>query len=218
MAQFPSVPPSIKKELTIKNRTIDGRPISYGISYPKGYEKTREYPALICLTGGGFSKQLAYYYYHNYSPKETFKNHVKIYLIATNGKSLLSYSRQDWTEVMSILQEAENLTPNNWLISGASNGGVATYALISALPKKFAGYITIPGSMGGHQILSEWKDYKVLLVYMDQDYGWIEGTKRDYKKLKEHIKNIELFEIKGYGHILPAHFDIEGIYKKYLAL
>lgn len=216
-AQLPSIPQSVKEELEIKQITVNGRLVSYGIAYPKGYDKTRAYPALICLTGGGFSQYLAYAYYHIYSPKETFQNHVKIYLIAT-GKSLLAYHAQDWKEVMTLIEKEENLTSSGWVISGASNGGVATYGLISALPKKFDGFITIPGSMGRHQVLDEWKNYKVLLVYMDQDYGWIANTKRDFKKLKKYIRDIELFEIKGYGHILPEHYDIEPIYKKYLAL
>lgn len=216
-AQFPRVPQEIKEELEIKSISYNGRLVNYGIAYPKGYDKTKKHSVLMCLTGGGFSQELAYYYYHAYSPRETFKEYIKIYLIATN-KSLLSYSSQDWKEVMTALDDQEYLTQNGWVISGASNGGVATYGLISALPQKFNGYITIPGSMGRHEFLNEWKNYKVLIVYMDQDYGWIESSKRDFNKLNKHIKDIELFEIKGHGHILPKNYNIEKIYRKYLAL
>jgi len=216
-AQFPTIPQEIKDEVEIKSINVNGRLVSYGIVYPKDDDKKRAHPALICLTGGGFSEYLAYAYHYVYAPKETFQEYIKIYLIA-RGKSFLSYNAKDWIATMTQIHKKEHLTAEGWVISGASNGGVATYGLISALPKKFSGFITIPGSMGNHLILDEWKTYKVLLVYMNQDYGWIESTKRDYKRLKEHIPHIELFEIKGYGHILTKDYDIEIIYKKYLAL
>lgn len=218
MAQFPYVPDEIKRELSIKEMKIDGKRMSYGISYPENYDPSKKYRALLCLTGGNFSEQLAYYYYHVYSPRESFRDFIKVYPISPNHKTLLSFGHSDWQDLIESLTKNEPLSEKGWVISGASNGGVATYDLISASPKTFDGFITIPGSMHGQQLLEEWKNYKALIVYMSLDHGWISGSKQAYSRLKGHIKAIDIFEIEGYGHILPETYDIEPIYRLYLGL
>lgn len=218
MAQFPHVPDATKAALSIKEMELNGQKLSYGISYPEHYDPSEKYPSLLCLTGGNFSQQLAYYYYHAYSPRESFQEFIKIYPISPRNKSLLSFDDTDWQELIKGLQKNEPLSEGGWVISGASNGGVATYDLISASPATFEGFITIPGSMRGQPLLEEWKDYKVLIVYMSQDHGWISSSKQAYSRLKDHVKSIDIFEIKGYGHILPETYDIEPIYERYLGL
>lgn len=219
MAQFPNFPEEVKKELQIKKINVNGFSMSYGVSYPKGYLKDKIYPVLLCLVGGSFAERLTYYYHHVYVPKESFQEYIKIYPISPSHKSLLNFSSRDWKELVSTVQQSEkSTTKDKWVISGASNGGLATYNLISASPKTFKGFITIPGSMQNQKLLPEWKNYKVLIVYMNLDYGWISGSKMAYDRLKNHVKSIELYEIKGYGHILDDKYNIEPLYRRFLAL
>lgn len=95
MAQFPHVPQEIKEEVRLKQLSFNGTMMSYGISYPTGYEEDKKYKVLLCLSGGSFSTQLAYYYHHVYSPKESFQTFIKIYLISPPNKSLLAFSASD---------------------------------------------------------------------------------------------------------------------------
>lgn len=104
------------------------------------------------------------------------------------------------------------------MISGASNGGIATYTVLDALPGRFSGFITIPGSLGKRNVPTEWRTYKALIVYMEKDHGWISSVKEDYNRLKTVIKDIAILEIKGHGHILPKSYNIESVYQTYLSL
>ena len=217
-AQLPNVPENIKAELEIKQIEVDGRNYPYAVDYPENYDPQVQYEAMVCLGGGSFSTEIAYYYHYCYAPRASFKDFIKIYLISPRHKSVLSFDKTDWVQLIPGIERAENLKPDNWVISGASNGGIATYDLIAALPDKFMGFITIPGSMGSHAFLKEWVNYKVLMVYMENDPGWTESTKRDFKKLKQHIDAIDIYEIKDQGHILPPSFDIEPIYQRFLKL
>lgn len=189
--------------------------LEYGIEYPKQFDKSQKYPILLCLTGGGFSLKLANYFNKVYTPDTTFKNYIKIYPINNSKNKVLSFSKKDWQAYMMALKNNEYGSDENWVISGASNGGIATFNLISATPQLFRGFIVIPGYIQNQPILEEWQDYTALIVYGSKDTYWVKPSIQTYKKLKKHVSAIELMVLEGEGHVLPSDYDINPIYEKF---
>ena len=189
--------------------------LTYGVEYPQNFDKNKRYPILLCLPGGSFTLRLASYYNLVYTPTTTFQDYIKIYAISNKQNSILSFKSDDWNAYIKAIQKNENGSTDGWVISGASNGGVATFNIISASPNTFRGFITIPGRMQGQPLLPEWKNYDALIVYGEKDTGWIKPSKDAYEKLNGHVRAIDIIELPGEGHVLPATYDINPIYQAF---
>lgn len=200
-----------------KVKTMDSATgeLTYGVEYPQDFDKTKKYPILLCLPGGDFSLKLASYYNWVYTPRTTFQDAIKIYPISNDENKILSLSNDDWVAYIEAIKKNENGSDDGWVISGASNGGLATFDIITASPETFRGFIVIPGRIGSQPLLDEWKNYDALIVYASEDTSWIKGSKETYDKLKGHVRAIELIEIEGEDHVLSVTYNIDPIYERF---
>lgn len=189
--------------------------ITYGVEYPKDFDPTKTYSILWCFPGGDFSADLATYYNYVYTPNSTFKDYIKIYAINNNENKMLNFKKKDWLAYIEAIQKNENGNDHDWVISGASNGGLVTFDIISASPETFRGFIVIPGRLRSQKLLEEWKSYRALIVYGTADKNWVQASKDTYKKLKNHIQKIDLMALEGEGHVLPLTYDIDPIYEAF---
>ena len=189
--------------------------LTYGIEYPRGFDKSKKYSILLCLPGGDFAVKLASYYNWVYTPRRTFKDYIKIYPITNKENNILSFKKKDWNAYIEAIQINENGNDRDWVISGASNGGLATFDIISANPDIFRGFIVIPGRLKSQPILKEWMNLDALIVYGTEDSGWVKPSINTYNKLKGKVRAIDLIALEGIEHVLPVTFNIEPIYQAF---
>ena len=220
VAQNLSVPDSIlvelrtKKVLDLKNPQY---PFIFQVVYPEHYDATKTYPILLGLSGGNQSKAIVNYCYAAWFKSNYFKDYLTILPVNTNGKNLANYSQNDIRNMLSAIKNNFQVTTKNWIVSGTSNGGVATFNFVAEDPTLFQGIIVTPGKIQKQvKIKNSWKHLKVILAYgeKDADY-WIKGTEMTEKMLSKHVKDVHTVVLKEQGHILPLDFDIDFVYKNY---
>lgn len=215
-----TVPEDILKELhlvTVPGTTETESAFAFKVVYPENYDPEKTYPVLLGLSGGGQSEKIVDYCYAAWFRSSYFKNHLSIFPISPEGKNLRTYSGEEITALVAAINRQYKVTPNNWIIVGTSNGGVATFNFLANSPERYAGAIVIPGVLREEvEINEQWKHLKVLLAYGEKDdANWIEHTKTTEERLTNRVSKVSSMVLEGQGHILPIDFDIDQVYKVY---
>ena len=120
--------------------------------------------------------------------------------------------------LIADIMKNQKVTNSNWIVAGTSMGGLAAYNFASARPELFEGIITFPGGSGSNKVSDQWKNYRILLAAGEFDEeDWLSLNKNTKEKLKENVKSVDTFIIKGQGHIISPEYDIDKVYSKYFA-
>jgi predicted esterase len=212
-----SVPDSIKNELQIREYVVASDTFSFQIVYPKNYDSTKTYPVYLALSGGNQSLEIVNYCYAAWFKSDNFDNYYTVLPIANKGGNLRDYTAEKIKNLYISVQNNLNVSSNNWILGGTSNGGVATFNFLSVNPKLFAGAIVMPGVMTEKIVVTDdWKHLKILLAFGTKDSKhWQKGVKTTQKRLKNKVKSIQTFKMKGQGHILPLSYNIDLVYHTY---
>lgn len=215
-----SVPDSILqelKEVVLIDDNAKEDSFVFKIVFPVNYDSTTTYPVVLCLSGGNQTESIVNYCYAAWFRSHYFKNYFTILPVNTSGKNLKDYSEFEVKALLRIVKSNFNVTDNNWIIAGTSNGGVATFNFISISPELFEGAIVMPGTIDSSIIVNaEWNHLKVILAYGEMDsQGWKDAIKETELKLESQGGSVESIILKGQGHILPIGFNINQVYDQY---
>lgn len=73
----------------------------------------------------------------------------------------------------------------------------------------------MPGAFNFLETPKGWTNYTVVLTYGENDPDWRENSISVAEIIKNVVKKVILFEMKGQGHILSPDYDINEVYKLY---
>lgn len=191
------------------------------IEYPKEYNDSIKYPVFIGLAGGNQSQDFVLYCYVVYFNTSILDNYIKIFPIGVDSDGIMSSSKDYYMEFLQQIQNNQPCLPNDWIIAGTSNGGIAALEIVSVKPSLFKGIITMPGIIYGDNIFvnKNWNHLKVLLVYGENDSdGWIQGVYKTDSVFKDNSMLSKTLMLSEQGHILNIGYDINKIYIEFFDL
>ena len=191
--------------------------ISFKVVFPDNYDSTMTYPVAICLSGGDQSEPIVNYCYAAWFRTKYFENFLMILPLNTTGMNLKDYSDKEVENIERLIKNNFNVSDENWIIAGTSNGGVACFNFIAKSPKLYQGVIVMPGAIDTKiTVNSDWNHLKVILAYGENDSEkWIDAVKKTKKKIENNVSEVITVVLKGQGHILPIDFDLNQVYDKY---
>ena len=215
-----SVPDSILSELnTVRliNHDDQKDTLTFKIVFPKDYNATKNYPVLLCLSGGSQSEAIVDYCYAAWFKSAYFKNYLSILPVSKKGKNLRNASNKDILAIVNTIKNNYKTSNSNWIVAGTSNGGVASFEFAAVSPKLYGGIIVAPGVLDSNIVLNDdWKHLKIVLAYGEKDTeGWIENSLKTKKRMRPFVRRVSSIVLEGQGHILPIDFDIDKVYRAY---
>lgn len=133
----------------------------YRLFVPQGYDKTRQYPLVIWLHGGGSSgddnvgqisldNKLGT---HFWTRKENQEKHPAFVLAPqsksdwdSNTSTDLSAELKLVLAILDVVRKDYNIDPDRLYVAGQSNGGIGAFGLITKRPGLFAAAIPLCGA------------------------------------------------------------------------
>jgi predicted peptidase len=187
----------------------------YRLFVPSGYDKTRAYPLVIWLHGGGsagddnlgqisLDNKLGT---HFWTRKENQDKHPAFVLAPqsqgawdSNGDTELSEELKNVLEILAIVRKDYNIDANRLYVAGQSNGGVGAFGLITKKPGLFAAAIPLCGA--GNTSLAPRAAKTAVWAFHGEKDDIIpaEHSKKMIAALKKAGGNPRYTEYKGIGH------------------
>ena len=136
--------------------------------------------------------------------------------INTEEESLRDYGNEEILEFYDMLIDHENVSKNKWILGGTSNGGVAAFNFLTAYSDFFEGAILMPGMISNKAIIPKyWSGLKIVLAYGEKDEAWKKLSNEAFVHLNHTVKDVQLYEMKGQGHLVIPDYSIDNVYKQY---
>ena len=193
----------------------------YYVEYPMGYDKSKQYPVFIGIAGGGQSDKIVRYCYGVYFKTVLLDNYIKIFPVGIPNIGIKELYDGFYSDFLKQIKDNYSCLPNQWLIGGTSNGGIASLEIVASQPALFKGIITMPGIIHKNNITvnNDWKHITALLAYGEKDSpGWIKGVHKTDSVFKANSLKSKILMLPAQGHILKMGFDIDTIYLEYFDL
>lgn len=221
-AQEIELPDSLFVNLDLVEFSIDDT-ISqeFYVEYPRGYDSQQEYPIFIGLAGGNQSKDFVMYCYAIYFKTKLLDDYIIVLPIGSDSDGIMSSGKEYYFSLFKVIEDNLPCTPNDWLIAGTSNGGIASLEIVSVQPSRFSGLITMPGIIYGEsiEVNANWSHLKALLAYGENDSeGWIQGVQKTNDIFVENSMLTKTLKIPDQGHVFELGFDIDIVYQEYFSL
>lgn len=221
-AQTPdlTVPEEIQKELIAKELALGGPlKMNYKVVYPENYDQNKKYPIILAFAGGDQNEMIVNYCYYAWFRSSLFKDYILIMPKALPNSNLREMDKNLMGKFYLKLAEEENITGNNWIALGTSNGGVAAFNFVNLAPKNFDGIVVMPGSL---QVLpsrnADWAHLKILLATGENDKKWKGESIKTLNKLKPVVAAIDTITMKGQGHVVLPEYNMDLVYNKFFEL
>ncbi|MBI9036041.1 MAG: hypothetical protein JEZ03_16390 [Bacteroidales bacterium] len=198
LAQHFEIPDEVISELEYKAINVnDTIIIEYLIKYPEQFSDSLEHPVFIGLSGGSATNHIVSYCYYAMFRTSYLKNHVCIFPIAPENKTLGSLNE---IEMLAFIKEIKHLQfcrMDQWITAKSSNGGIAVFDFAKASPEQFSGLITLPGVLSFKYVPKVWSNYKVLLpigqhntCLFGSNMNWQRRNDSAYNQLEPIVKTI----------------------------
>ncbi len=213
-----TIPQEIKDEQTKKEFVYNGTKYAYKVVYPRFYDSTKKYPALIGLSGGLADGRVIDLCYGVYFRADNIQaKYITIMPFAKEEFTLKDFTEEDFKNLTELVKQKENVTENNWLAAGTSHGGNAAFNYARYFPELFEGIVVMPGMLTFDKYPEKWKEYTVVLAIGEsENEDWKEHHKVAMTKLKGEVNNLIEIVMENQFHIAMPSYDISKLYEPFM--
>ena len=174
------------------------RPVT--VVYPAGYDSAGAYPVLLSLPPQPGTTAMVEASLHTYWRNEGRRRGYLVVSPEILGPNLRDYANDIVPGLFAWMETTLAVDTERVAVTGASNGGIGTFEVLTRHPERFAAAITLPGYYNGHRALDGLADTPVWLLVGEQDNGWLEASRQTTEALEQVGAEVSLTVLPGQGH------------------
>ena len=139
---------SLHAEVIEKTKTVAGTTVHYKVVLPNGYDRAKEYPAILALGGGPQTMNTVdSILTRNFRAEAERRGYIVVAPAAPDGQLFFEGGARIVPEFLKMILADYRIQGGKFHVAGPSNGGISAFHLAAASPQYFLSVTAFPGYM-----------------------------------------------------------------------
>jgi poly(3-hydroxybutyrate) depolymerase len=178
----------VRAEVLDNTKQIGGVTVHYKVVLPAGYDRSKEYPAILAFGGGPQTMNTVDNILNrNFRAEAEKRGYIVVAPAAPNGELFFDDGARIFPEFLKVILAEYRIQGGKFHIGGPSNGGIAAFHVAAANPQYFLSVTAFPGYMwqpsrGKLEAISQ----MCVFMYVGEtdEYRWHDEMEREAEFLR----------------------------------
>jgi poly(3-hydroxybutyrate) depolymerase len=198
----------LRAEVLENTKEIGGVTVHYKVVLPAGYDRSKEYPAILAFGGGPQTMNtIDNILNRNFRAEAEKRGYIVVAPAAPNGQLFFDDGARIFPEFLKVILAEYRIQAGRFHVGGPSNGGIAAFHVAAANPQYFLSVTAFPGYM--------WQPSRARLEAISQmcvfmyvgetdEYRWHDEMEREAEFLRSKGTLARYSVEKGQPHRLDT--------------
>jgi hypothetical protein len=181
----------LRAELIESTKQVGGVIVRYKVVLPAGYDRAKEYPAILAFGGGPQTMNTVDNILNrNFRAEAEKRGYIVVAPAAPDGQLFFEDGARIFPEFLKTILSEYRIQGGKFHIGGPSNGGIAAFHVAAANPQYFLSVTAFPGYM--------WQPSRARLEAISQMCVFMYvGETDEYRWHDEMVREAEFLRSKG---------------------